>query len=176
MIEATKLRIFGGLALLIMLGACDPSAVDAPETQTGNGLAPPGAPPGSCWGKINTPAVVETVTENILVTPAKTNPDGTIGTLPVYKSENRQQIVTPRQDRWFETPCPPSLTVEFVSSLQRALIARGLYTGPINGSMDQATREAVRRLQVADGLPSDVLSTETARKLGLVSAPRAPAG
>jgi hypothetical protein len=109
----------------------------------GNGLAPPGVAPGTCWGKIPTPAVIETVTERILVTPARVNPDGTIATLPVYRQESRQEIVTPRTDRWFEIPCPPDFTVEFVSTLQRALQVRGLYAGQVTGNMDEATRRAV---------------------------------
>jgi hypothetical protein len=140
----------------------------------GNGLAPPGAPAGTCWGKIPTPAVVETVTEQILVTPARTNADGTIASLPVYREERRQRIVTPRTDRWFEIPCPPTFTVEFVSTLQRALSARGQYSGPVNGNMDAATRRAVLAVQTAEGLPSDVLSIDTARALGIVAVPRAP--
>ena len=138
----------------------------------GNGLAPPGAPIGTCWGKIPTPAVVETVTEQVLVTPAKINGDGTIATLPVYREESHQQIVTPRTDRWFEIPCPPAFTVEFVSTLQRALQARGLYNGMVNGNMDDATRRAVLAMQSSDGLHSDVLSIETARELGIVAVPR----
>ncbi|UWR21422.1 peptidoglycan-binding domain-containing protein [Sulfitobacter sp. S190] len=158
------------------LSACDmPRAAQTVSAQgvvQGNGLAPPGAPRGTCWGKIPTPAVIETVTEQVLVTPAKTNADGTIATLPVYRDETRQNIVTPRTDRWFETPCPPAFTVEFVSTLQRALKARGRYAGPINGNLDSATRAAVLDVQRANGLSSDVLSIETARMLGLVAAPR----
>jgi len=138
----------------------------------GNGLAPAGAAPGTCWGKILTPAVIETVTEQILVTPAKTNADGTLASLPVYREESHQQIVTPRTDRWFEIPCPPAFTVEFVSTLQRALQVRGLYAGPVNGNLDEATRRAVLAVQTADGLPSDVLSIKTARDLGIVAVPR----
>lgn len=116
--------------------------------------------------------MVETVTEQILVTPAKINADGTIATLPVYREESRQQIVTPRTDRWFEIPCPPAFTVEFVSTLQRALQARGQYSGAVSGNMDEATRRAVLAVQTAAGLPSDVLSIETARDLGIVAVPR----
>jgi len=136
----------------------------------GNGLAPP----GSCWGKIPTPAVIETITEQVLVTPARTNPDGTIAALPVYREERRQQIVTARTDRWFEIPCPPDFTVEFVSTLQRALQVRGLYDGDVSGNMDDPTRRAVLAVQSANGLPSDVLSIETARELGIVAVPRKP--
>lgn len=168
-------RMTAALLGAVVLSAClQEQTVSQNGVIVGNGLAPPGAPPGTCWGKIPTPAVVETVTEQILVTPARMNPDGTIATLPVYREERHQQIVTPRTDRWFEIPCPPDFTVEFVSTLQRALSARGLYSGPINGNMDAATRGAVLAVQTAGGLPSDVLSIETARELGIVAVPRTP--
>lgn len=168
-------RMTAALLGAVALSAClQEQTVSQNGVIVGNGLAPPGAPPGTCWGKIPTPAVVETVTEQVLVTPAKMNPDGTIATLPVYREERRQQIVTPRTDRWFEIPCPPAFTVEFVSTLQRALSARGLYTGEITGNMDEATRRAVLAVQSPEGLPSDVLSIETARELGIVAVPRTP--
>ncbi len=163
------------LALLASgaFGACsNGQTVSDSGVIQGNGLAPPGAPKGTCWGKIPTPAVVETVTEQILVTPAKINADGTVATLPEYRTEQRPRILTPRTDRWFETPCPPAFTVELVSSLQRALQARGLYQGAVTGNMDEATRRAVLAVQTADGLRSDVLSIKTARELGLVAVPR----
>lgn len=168
-------RLIATLLGAVFVVACAQSqTVSDSGVIVGNGLAPPGAAPGTCWGKIPTPAVVETVTEQVLVTPAKTNPDGSIATLPVYRSESRQQIVTPRTDRWFEIPCPPAFTVEFVSTLQRALQARGLYTGAVNGNMDDQTRRAVLAVQTEKGLASDVLSIETARELGIVAVPRAP--
>jgi hypothetical protein len=171
----TRWRLPSTLLGALMLSACLQSeSISEQGVIVGNGLAPAGAPPGTCWGKIPTPAVVETVTEQILVNPAKTNPDGSIASLPVYRSESRQQIVTPRTDRWFEIPCPPDFTVEFVSTLQRALQVRGQYTGPVTGNLDAATRAAVLAVQSAAGLPSDVLSIETARELGIVAAMRTP--
>lgn len=168
-------RLFTAFLSASFMLACTPGeTVTDGGVIVGNGLAPPGAPAGTCWGKIPTPAVIETITEQVLVTPAKTNADGSIGTLPVYRSETRQQIVTPRTDRWFEIPCPPAFTVEFVSTLQRALQARGQYSGPITGNLDAATRSAVLAVQSADGLHSDVLSIDTARMLGIVAVPRTP--
>ena len=164
--------IYALLGAGLLAGCLQTTSVSESGVIVGNGLAPEGAAPGTCWGKIPTPAVVETVTEQILVTPAKSNPDGTVASLPVYREENRQQIVTPRTDRWFEIPCPPSFTVEFVSTLQRALQARGLYTGAVTGNMDAATRRAVLAVQTQRGLPSDVLSIETARELGIVAVAR----
>ncbi len=177
MIQAINLRRIAHASSVLfsagMLAAClQQQVVSDSGVILGNGLAPAGAPPGTCWGKIPTPAVIETVTEQILVTPAKVNADGSIASLPIYKEESRQQIVTPRTDRWFEIPCPPDFTAEFVSTLQRALKVRGQYDGAINGNMDTATRRAVLRVQTAAGLPSDVLSIETARELGIVAVPR----
>lgn len=166
------------LALPFVLAACDPATVptdeDPPEpgVQASTTNGPAGAPIGTCWGKTVSPAVVETVTRQEQIKPAVVNPDGTIGVLPEYRSTTRQEIVTPRIDNWFETPCPDVLTPQFISSLQRALFARGLYAGSISGTLNTDTRAAVQRVQQARGLDSPVLSLETARMLGLVAVPR----
>ena len=68
----------------------------------------------------------------------------------------------------FETPCPPLWTAEFVSSLQRALKARGIYNGEVSGMLDTVTHDAIRVYQMTHGLNSDVLSTDHARALRLV--------
>ena len=167
------------LVALGMLAACDTtpsqdSATPAPEpgviAPTRNG--PEGAAPGTCWGRTVSPAVVERVSQRVQIKPAKVNPDGTVAELPVYRTEDRQVIVTPRKDNWFETPCPDVLTAEFISSLQRALQARGAYAGIITGVMDAPTRAAVKRYQAPNGPDSSVLSLESARTLGLVAVPR----
>ncbi|MGJ8617821.1 MAG: peptidoglycan-binding protein [Sulfitobacter sp.] len=167
------------LALCAGLSACDPAALgpDAPPEPgvveaTRNG--PSGAAPGTCWGRTVSPAIIETVTSQVQVKPAKVNPDGTIVSPPEYKTEARQQIVTQRVDNWFETPCPEALTTEFNASLQRALAVRGYYIGAINGEMDAATRAAIQALQRIDGPDSGVLSLATARKLGLIAVERTP--
>lgn len=167
------------LAICVGLTACDPAtlgSVEKPEPgvieATRNG--PPGAAPGTCWGRTVSPAVIETVTKQVQVKPAKVNPDGTIGAPPVYRTEAQQQIVTERIDNWFETPCPEALTEEFNASLQRALSVRGYYIGEINGKMDAATRAAVQSFQRIDGPDSGVLALATARKLGLIAVERTP--
>jgi hypothetical protein len=130
----SRISAAGIAALLaIALAGCDPVAPAdkavkaAPEPgvvqATRNG--PTGAPAGSCWGRTVTPAIIETVTEQVQVKPAKMNPDGSIARPPVYRTETRQDIVRARVDTWFETPCAEVLTAEFNSSLQRALQARG---------------------------------------------------
>ncbi len=164
------------------LAACDPAAqgpkAEAPPEPgvmeaTRNG--PVGAAPGTCWGKTVSPAVIETVQTQVQIKPAQVNPDGTVSKPPVYRTENRQEIVVARKDNWFETPCPDVLTPEFVASLQRALQVRGNYVGPATGVLDAPTRAAIQRVQKQEGLDSAVLSLMTARMLGLVEVPRSPA-
>jgi len=158
-------------ALLLALAACQPvPGVSVPPP--GLAEAPPGAPPGTCWGKQVSPAVIETVTEQVQTAPAVTAPDGRIVTPARYATETRQAIVEERRVRWIETPCPEDLPRDFIASLQRALMARGLHEGPVTGRMDRRTRAAIRAYQAGRGLDSDILSLESARALGLVALPR----
>ncbi|OWU72600.1 peptidoglycan-binding domain-containing protein [Marinibacterium profundimaris] len=133
------------------------------------GHAPPGAPPGTCWDRVVSPAVVETETAQVLVEPAQLRDDGSVAQPASYRTETRQQIVRERQETWFEALCADALTGEFVASLQRALQVRGIYDGPITGLVDTTTREAVLAYQLQDGLDSGTLSLRTARELGLVA-------
>lgn len=118
------------------------------------------------------PAVVETVTEQILVAPAELNADGTVRRPAIYRTETRQAIIRERTEIRFETPCADVLTPEFVATLQRALAARGLYRGTVNGRMDAQTREAIRKYQAPQGLASGKLSLAAARSLGLIAVQR----
>lgn len=163
-------RLWMPLAALILVAACQSTAPDRPLVTGAD--APPWAPKDTCWGKTATPAVIETVTEQILVSPASYNPDGTLYRAAQYRTETRQNIVRERQENWFETPCPGIMTPQFIASLQRALQARSAYNGEISGVMDNPTREAVRRWQAARGLDSPILSLDTARDLGLAAIPR----
>ncbi len=130
---------------------------------------PPGADPDSCWARDVTPAVIETVTEQVMIQPPQITADGQVTSPAVFKTETQQRITQERKEVWFETPCPEALTPEFVASVQRALAARGLYRGAITGEMDRTTRRAVRRYQSEEGLDSGTLSLAAARRLGLVA-------
>lgn len=169
------------LSLLVVaaLSACDATTAQNPRAEPGvfapTRDGPEGAPEGTCWGKTVSPAVVERVSQRVEVTPAKVNPDGTIAELPVYETQDRQVIVTPRKENWFETPCADVLTPEFIATLQRALAARGIYSGAVTQTIDPATQAAVQRFQRTQGLDSPVLALSTARTLGLIAVPRTPA-
>lgn len=127
----------------------------------------PARDPSLCWDKTVSPATVETITRKVLVTPAKVDDSGAIQTPPVYRDETERKIVTPRQDNWFEVPCPAQLTPELVASVQRALAARGYYAGRITGQLGPATQRAIRRYQAEQGLDSPSLAVSTARSFGL---------
>ncbi|MGB7241443.1 MAG: peptidoglycan-binding domain-containing protein [Sulfitobacter sp.] len=166
MVHKTQ-QSFGLIRVLICSGIVSLSAgCDATRSPPSG---PPDARPGSCWDKTVSPAVIETITDQVLVTPAKIGADGSIAKPPVYRTETRREVITPRKDAWFEIPCAATLTHEFVSSLQRALAARGFYKGPISGRMDVMTRSAVRAYQAPTGPDTDVLSLASARALGLVT-------
>jgi hypothetical protein len=119
-----------------------------------------------------TPAVLETVTEQILVRPAKMAEDGTVVSPARYRTEKQQRIVQERAETWFESPCPQIWTRDFTESVQRALQARGLFNAPITGQYDPATRTAIRQYQQTQGLNSEILSLENARSLGLIAVAR----
>ncbi|WP_338550756.1 peptidoglycan-binding domain-containing protein [Roseovarius phycicola] len=167
MSKSFLLAVMAGLALAgcggTVAGVGEPELVQRLET------APPGARPGSCWGKSIKPAVIETVTQQILLQPSEILDDGTVARPAIYKTETRQQIVQDRKETWFETPCASDLTPEFTASVQRALKARGVYRGPITSVMDARTRAAVRAYQKPQGLESGILSLAAARLLGLVA-------
>lgn len=134
--------------------------------------APPNAKPGACYARDITPAVIETVTEQIVASPAIVAADGTITQTASYRTETHQKIVKPRSDIWIETPCDEVQTIEFTATLQRALKARGFYKGKITAILDPRTRRAIRAYQITQGLDSAVLSVESATKLGLIEIPR----
>lgn len=163
------------LCAALALAAC----LQEPGAQDGASLrqtAPEDAAPGTCWDRRVTPAVVETVSEDVLVRPAQISPSGTVQSPPVYRKETRQRIVAPRKVDWTQVICPTDLKSDFVASLQRALSARGYYTAPITGQMDSATRAAVLRYQADEGVAGPtpgVLTLEAARRLGLWAVDRA---
>ncbi|GGX54727.1 hypothetical protein GCM10007385_23800 [Tateyamaria omphalii] len=163
---------FPALAAACIVAAC---ADDGTVTSSSNvdpislATAPPGAAPDTCWDKTVSPAVVETVTRKVQLQPAQVSSDGRIQSPPIYKTETSQQVVQPRRETWYEIICEADITPDFIASVQRALEARGFYTGRITGEMDARTRAAVGRYQASEGLDSKTLSIAAARKLGLIT-------
>lgn len=129
---------------------------------------PPSSKPGECWADAVTPAVYETDTVHRLVRAARPAKAGNPAEPAEYQTVTRQRIVKDRERVWFRTPCPATMTPDFIGSLQRALLARGYYEGPLTGEMDRPTKAALHRYQAPLGLDSPILALGTARELGLV--------
>jgi len=162
------LAILTGLFLM----GCQSTLSEPPAGAPRQDEAPPGAPPGTCWARHVTPAVIETVTEQVQTAPPEMDETGRVIRPARYVTETRQEIVEERTATWVEVPCADLQTADFIASVQRALNARGLYNGPVTGRMDARTRAAIRRYQAPRGLDSGILSLETARELGLVAVER----
>jgi Putative peptidoglycan binding domain len=135
------------------------------------------------------PAQTQTIQRRVLVAPATvreidvpgTYQNVTIETLVSPASErrslapeqrgtvNRQVIETAERYEWVPVVCEntPSGTVS-VTAAQRALAAKGLYRGPIDGIVGSRTTQALREFQRQNRLPGNgSLTLETARRLGL---------
>ncbi len=150
----------------------DVADVPVPDFASAQIAPPPGVRPDGCWVRDVAPAELQTITRQIEVAPAQFDAAGQKIAPARFRTETAQVILRERQALIFETPCPDVLTPDLIATLQRALDARGLYRGPITGVMDVPTRLAVRRYQSANGLPSGLLSIQSARSLGLLATPR----
>lgn len=163
------------LLLTLGLSGCQPGMRAAPvlsdslqkELVTKQGSAPPTEGADICWADDVTPAIIETVTEQVLVSPEQRTPEGAVIAAAVFQSASSQRIVQDRRAVWFRTPCPAEMTLEFVATLQRALKARGYYRGDLTGQLDAQTRHAIRQFQEPLGLDSERLSLAAAQRLGI---------
>jgi Putative peptidoglycan binding domain len=168
------------LTIGLLLGACGQTAPDEPATRADFSAdlvrrasdVPPEGPADACWANDEIPAVIETVTEQVLVTPEIRDADGSVTQAAVFASNVDQRMVQEREVVWFQTPCADVAGLDFTASLQRALKARGYYLHDITGQMDPATRTAIRRFQAERGLDSETLSLLAARELGLIEVSR----
>jgi hypothetical protein len=166
-------RTIGIGMIWLSLAACQSALVEAPSrAELADEIirrSPPEGDESTCWAAEISPAVIETVTEQELVTPEVRDGAGQVTTPATFRSTTSQRIIEDRDEVWFRAPCPSEMTVEFIATLQRALKARGLYLQPLTGVMDAATTDAVRRFQVERGLDSRQLSLAAAQELGIVS-------
>lgn len=99
---------------------------------------------------------------------------GNTGPVPCYETvmlPSEAADAPPREER-IKTLCPDQITPALVKNLQRALTARQIYDGPVNGVFGPLTKAAVETYQTSQGLPTPVLTLDTARELGLIAYPR----
>ncbi|PWK60713.1 peptidoglycan-binding domain-containing protein [Roseicyclus mahoneyensis] len=169
-----SLLLPGLLALTACMPAGDRSAFSQPLSagegaiEVMRGAGPPDADPSACYANESTPAVIETVTEQVMIQPPQIASDGRVLEPGVFVSESQQRIIRERRELWFQIPCEMQVgDPEFIASLQRALAARGLYQGPVTGEMTRRTERAIRAYQEPQGLDSTILSLAAAQQLGL---------
>lgn len=106
-------------------------------------------------------AEYKTMTRRVVDTPAMVR---TVPVPAVYRDEVKSEIITPARTERVEVICEASAVPDFIKSLQRALRARGLYDGEIDGKSGPATRAAIKEYQSG---ASEILTIESARSLGL---------
>ena len=133
---------------------------------------PPEGPEGACWASDTTPAIIETVTEQVMITEDVRNAAGAVTAPASFETRTFQRMVQDREVVWFRAPCAADMTVAFLATLQRALKARGIYLAPVTGQMDTATADAIRRFQAMRGLDSPTLSLAAAKELGISATDR----
>ncbi len=167
---STRFLLIGAFPLLV--SACagngfmpDVTRLIEPSVIVKTDETAPDATPGTCWAKVVTDNV-ETVTERVVVQPAEIASDGTVIAPPIHREIERP--VNGDGETWFQRPCEAQMTPQLVESLQRALQARGHYSGEITGEMDLRTRLAIRAYQQPQGIDSGVLSLSAAKQLGLI--------
>lgn len=163
-------------AIFLALTACAQPPVVAPLSTTGT-IAVLSLKPGqklpksenSCWTSDVAPAVIETVTEQIVLSEEIRDAAGNITTPASYRTNTHQRMVQDSREVWFRVPCPEVQNVTFIASLQRALKARALYLDAVTGELNPATADAIRRFQQDRGLDSATLSLVAAQELGLLA-------
>ena len=136
------------------------------------GPGPPKGPDAACWASDTTPAIIETVTEQVVTGEELRDAAGVVVAPASFETKTFQRMVQDREEVWFRAPCAADVTVNFVATLQRALKARGIYLQPVTGVVDAATSDAIRRFQAARGLDSPVLSLAAAKELGISATDR----
>lgn len=172
-------RIVGASLALALLTSCMDSYATRSDASPVGAIGPLDAPAvvdastGTCFARTTTPAIIETVTQQVMVQPAVVRSDGSVQSPAAFRTVTRQEILRERREVEFETPCTAIMTPEFIASVQRALVARGYYRGAISGRIDDRTAAAIERFQTDQGdVHTRVLTLRTARTLGLVAQPR----
>ena len=126
----------------------------------------------ACRAKVSQPAIYETTTKKNLIAPAKFSPSGRQIAPPTYQNQIIHRVVRERAVKWFDTPCEDEINADLIAGLQRALAARGYFSGKLTAIMDHDTEAALRRYQAEKGLDSAILASQTVMDFGLLPVPR----
>lgn len=115
--------------------------------------------------EVTIPAKYKTVTRTVEASPAS------VQRTPVpetYKTVSKTVEVAPARTVWTSVLCDVNTTPDVVTRLQRALKSAGHYGGPIDGVIGSQTKRGIRTYQAAQGVESDILTIDSAKKLGIL--------
>ena len=115
--------------------------------------------------KITIPAEYASVTKTVEVTPASTK---TTATPATYKTVTKTVNAAPARTVWTSVLCDVNTTPGVVRRLQTSLKKAGHYGGPIDGIIGSQTRGGIKSYQSAQGVQSDILTIDSAKKLGII--------
>ncbi len=111
------------------------------------------------------PAKYKTVKVTKLVTPAQ---EKRVTIPEEYQTVTRTEKVKDGHMEWREILCETNMTRNKITTIQRALKAKGYNPGPIDGVIGGATMKAVKAFQKANKLPVDkYLNIQTVKALGI---------
>ena len=127
----------------------------------------------ACFTPYTAPAVIETVTEQVLVQKeirgiAPQTGKSVVTSPAIYSTKTIQKIISDRREAQIEIVCAKDQNIDFIQSLQRALSVRGFYHSEINGLMDDHTMRAVRKVQKSYGVNISDVTIELAENYGLI--------
>ena len=111
------------------------------------------------------PARYKTIQVKELVTPESFD---AVKIEPKYATISKRELVTPESVQWRQILCETNATVAVIKRIQEALVAKGysLGTAP-NGNYGPATKAAIRKFQLDNGLPTGGLTLAAVKKLGV---------
>lgn len=115
--------------------------------------------------EVTVPAHYHTITKTVEATPAS------VQRTPVpetYKTVTKTVEAAPARTVWTSVLCDVNTTPDVVTRMQRALKSAGHYGGPIDGVVGSQTRRAISSYQSAQGVQSDILTIDSAKKLGIL--------
>ena len=114
---------------------------------------------------VKIPAQYRNVTKTVEATPSSVKRTAIPET---YKTVTKTVEAAPARTVWTSVLCDVNTTPDVVRRLQTALKSAGHYSGPIDGIIGSETRRGIASYQAATGVQSDILTIESAKKLGII--------
>lgn len=112
---------------------------------------------------VEEPAVYKTIERRVLVEPEKPE----YKTMPAqFEKLSKTLVVQPARQEWRRILCETNVTAGVIAQIQKALNAKGLDAGPIDGKLGGKTMNALRKYQSKNSLGGG-LTYETLDHLGV---------